>query len=200
MRKFRVGDRVRWENRADGDPRWSFRIDCGRETATCIVMSGVVIEVNPYTFTVRADDDQKWLWPQPDQPNARYGAQGYLELVAAVEDTEDKDCTTCRWADGDHCDCHDVCSDARSQWEPRKHPSAPQKAPPRRITVQELAEKIEDMLCLRAGDLIEHYHLVRGPGEPAEPLKSKLRVRDHYIAKERAQAIAESLRGVEVEK
>lgn len=83
MRKFRVGDRVRFE--LDGEfpewPRWNYRID-GEP-------SGKWKE-----DTVRQVDDGRnhfylsmpYSWPQPDHPFARYGAPGYLELVEAVED------------------------------------------------------------------------------------------------------------------
>jgi hypothetical protein len=78
MRKFQVGDRVRWYE-VGGHSLWSFNWmeaigDKGYWT------EGYVTSADPNMFAV----DGCQIWPQPDHESARYGEPGYLELVEVV--------------------------------------------------------------------------------------------------------------------
>jgi len=76
MRKFQVGDRVRWYANIEGDPVWNFHIasfGAGRWE------EGFVSRVHEDTDEFCVDGD--WEWPQPGHTKACYGEPGYLELV-----------------------------------------------------------------------------------------------------------------------
>jgi hypothetical protein len=81
MRKFQVGDKVRWYE-IDGRPLWNFDTieevcaDSGRGRW----IEGIVTSVTDAAFDVSS----VWRWPQPDHSRALYGEPGYLELVEAV--------------------------------------------------------------------------------------------------------------------
>lgn len=84
MRRFRVGDRVRFETDKTGDwPRWDYSLDCGGDGG---FLSGTVTDEDDLCLTVEWNKMERWEWPQPGEPDSEYGAPGYLELVEAVED------------------------------------------------------------------------------------------------------------------
>jgi ribosomal protein L21E len=86
MRKFEVGDKVRFAVDDHGYPVWNH--DERYEDQTGIA-SGVVIRADEWeggsVFLVvslrRHDKTVLWQWPQPGEPDARYGEPGYLELM-----------------------------------------------------------------------------------------------------------------------
>lgn len=99
MRRFRVGDRVRFETDKTGDwPRWDYSLDCGGDGG---FLSGTVTDEDDLCLTVEWDKMERWEWPQPGEPDSEYGAPGYLELVEAVEEQEVKSCATCHYLDVD---------------------------------------------------------------------------------------------------
>jgi hypothetical protein len=78
MRKFQVGDKVKWYE-IDDCPMWDFNELYAR------VKKGEWAE----GFVTRVDADNTflvdgWQWPQPGHELARYGVPGYLELVEAI--------------------------------------------------------------------------------------------------------------------
>jgi len=83
MRKFRVGDRVRWGVNKDGEPVWDGVERIHVHTDGHVV--GTVDAVDSGAELFRAD---MWWWPQPSNMYARYGEPGYLELVRAVDHDE----------------------------------------------------------------------------------------------------------------
>lgn len=182
MRKFRVGDRVRFELNEDSPtlPRWNFGHDGG---ASGTFARGTVdriyrIKCNERITVVWMHDGRQsqWDWPQVGHHGARYGSAGYLELVAAVEDQGMKVTTL---------------------------PGRTQDTSTKTITVQELAELVESELLEdidRIAPNPSDCHPSVWIHKPRRDLYRALRMDYRAIAKERARAIAESLRGVEVEK
>jgi len=85
MRKFKIGDRVRWYE-IDGRPLWNFDTieevcsDSGRGRW----IEGVVTSATDAVF----DADGSWEWPQPAHCRSMYGELGYLELVEAAPEPE----------------------------------------------------------------------------------------------------------------
>jgi hypothetical protein len=78
MRKFQVGDKVKWYE-IDDCPMWDFKELYAR------VKKGEWAE----GFVTRVDADNTflvdgWRWPQPGHELACYGVPGYLELVEAA--------------------------------------------------------------------------------------------------------------------
>jgi hypothetical protein len=78
MRKFQVGDKVKWYE-IDDCPMFDFRSLYTR------VKKGEWAE----GFVTRVDADNTflvggWRWPQPGHKLALYGVPGYLELVEAA--------------------------------------------------------------------------------------------------------------------
>lgn len=83
-RSFKVGDTVRFEMGEDGFPRWNHNEDRGGPGKW---VTATVVEVNDLAFLV-SWRGYGWVWPQPGQPDARYGEPGYLELVEAVDNDQ----------------------------------------------------------------------------------------------------------------
>jgi len=82
MRKFKVGDRVRWYEVGDM-PLW------GSDFIQTSGGSGHWVEgkvSQSYDTTLLVDG--WWWWPQPGHEQARYGEPGYLELVEAVKEPQ----------------------------------------------------------------------------------------------------------------
>lgn len=92
MRKFKVGDRVKFEGGKDGYPRWNYDTDWGGD-GVFYVQTVIDVADTDNLFCVRKHvcNRDDWWWPQPDRPDARYGAPGYLELVEAVEERNEPD-------------------------------------------------------------------------------------------------------------
>jgi hypothetical protein len=81
MRQFRVGDKVRWYS-TDNRPLWNFDHIRGKGSNGHWEVGIVDMRSANHTFRVAG-----WLWPQPDDPRARYGEPGYLELVEAAPES-----------------------------------------------------------------------------------------------------------------
>jgi hypothetical protein len=80
MRKFQVGDKVKWYA-IDDCPMWDFNHLYSSSVKKGEWVEGTVTRVD-------ADDTffvDGWRWPQPDHCRALYGEPGYLELVEAVK-------------------------------------------------------------------------------------------------------------------
>lgn len=104
MRRFRVGDRVRFETDSTGKwPRWNWMEDSG---STKNFIEGIVVEVDEVGGCVTVDGmGNCWYWPQPDEEDSNYGSPGYLELVEAVEDLQKcKKCGGAGWVWGRELD------------------------------------------------------------------------------------------------
>ena len=197
MRRFRVGDRVRWENRVDGTPRWNFSQDRGLLTLSCVPASGVVIATDPYDFTVRSDDGEGWAWPQPDHPQACYGAPGYLELVETVENQ--KRCAEV--VEQKHNEVELATSISAEQMRDTIKKLGVKKADvdasldvkAKSITVKELTEMVEKILLTKEEEAFEECYV---------PEDGSLIWANDFFRKidaECAQAIAEALAGTKIE-
>jgi len=78
MRKFKVGDKVRWYT-VDGSPLWNTVIIQKTPGGKGRWVEDRVSQISRSTFKAGG-----WWWPQPDIEHARYGEPGYLELVEAA--------------------------------------------------------------------------------------------------------------------
>jgi hypothetical protein len=80
MRKFKVGDKVRWYT-VDGSPLWNTAIIQKTPGGKGRWVEDRVSQIARSTFRAGG-----WWWPQPDDEYARYGEPGYLELVEAASE------------------------------------------------------------------------------------------------------------------
>jgi hypothetical protein len=86
MRKFKVGDKVRWYE-VDGRPLWNTVIIQKTPGGKGRWVEGRVSQISRSTFRAGG-----WWWPQPDWEHACYGEPGYLELVEAAPEPRFRIC------------------------------------------------------------------------------------------------------------